>query len=115
MLCRSQNSARRRNHKTKQPRNRNVSRRRNHNARLLRSRSNTMQLHNSKTTRHRRSVRQLHNSKTTNRIRQTKTTIRSSSISHASAVDRADDTLVDAVAVKPAKNRGRSVELAARH
>ena len=100
MLCRSQNSARRRNHKTKQPRNRNVSRRRNHNARLLRSRSNTMQLHNSKTT---------------NRIRQTKTTIRSSSISHASAVDRADDTLVDAVAVKPAKNRGRSVELAARH
>ncbi len=94
MLCRSQNSARRRNHKTKQPRNRNVSRRRNHNARLLRSRSNTMQLHNSKTT---------------NRIRQTKTTIRSSSISHASAVDRADDTLVDAVAVKPAKNRGRSV------
>ena len=94
MLCRSQNSARRRNHKTKQPRNRNVSRRRNHNARLLRSRSNTMQLHNSKTT---------------SRIRQTKTTILSSSISHASAVDRADDTLVDAVAVKPAKNRGRSV------
>ena len=86
-----------------------------HSAMQLRNPINVVRLHNRNSVRRRHNAKQPHNRKTMSLIRMPRTTSRSSCISQASAEHSADVTLMDPLALKPAKNHGRSVPLAARH
>ena len=86
-----------------------------HNRNSVRRRHNAKQHRNRNSARRRHNAKQPHNRKTMSLIRMPRTTSRSSCISQASAEHSADVTLMDPLALKPAKNHGRSVPLAARH